>query len=293
MPERPFICTRADTLYDKPLNSVSERAELLLVRIHKCSDRYGRFSADPAVVLGECYMLRSKAASNRADAVDVGDIAKAMQELAAAGCIKFCERGGKRWLQIADHLLYEQDSVSKPRWGDEPEVATQAELPMLTETNLPGQKPSSAETRNKMRVEKTDSKLNSNNDSDAPQAAQSAENVNNSETRAGSAGNDSEGKPKIHFVLPPDEEPKRSKKAKRSEEELILVRIGSLAGDKERIENGGMWRLRFREHPVAVKEALGELQLRLLNPKDGPVKSLGAWLTDKFEEFAGKKRKRA
>lgn len=77
MPERPFICTRAGTLYNVSLNSVSERAELLLTRIRQCSDRFGRLAADPAVVLGECYMLRSIVASRRADAMTIEDMARA------------------------------------------------------------------------------------------------------------------------------------------------------------------------------------------------------------------------
>ncbi|MES2568651.1 MAG: hypothetical protein V4710_01200, partial [Verrucomicrobiota bacterium] len=162
------------------------------------------------VVMGECLAMRMRQ-------LTLEEVTKALGELAAAGCIKFCERGGRRWIQVADHLRYHQNAVHKPRWGDTEELPQQAELPMLCETNLPGEPSSFASSDNKMREEKTNNKSNKNNDSGALKPLPSPENVNNSETRAVSADGESrkapEG-PRLVLNLPPDKEPTPKKKGR-------------------------------------------------------------------------------
>lgn len=293
MPERPFICITSAILYDDGLNSVSEGAETLFRRMDQCSDRYGRFSTDLDIIKGECFAKRKE--------VTAEIIEDRIKELLAVGAIKFCtSRDGSRFIQINERLRYKQDAVNKPRWGDADEAAEQTEFKMPVEVSLPPAKTTRAATRNKMREEKTNNLSNINNDSDASDTTPTPEIVNNSETRAGSAGNDSgevQKPPKLIFELPPDAEseplPKKPQgSAKRSDEDQAIARIGHLCGDKERIENGGIWRNRYRANPFAVNEALGDLQLRLASGKEGPVKNKGAWLTDKFIEIS-QARKRA
>lgn len=67
-------------------------------------------------------------------------------------------------------------------------------------------------------------------------------------------------------------------------ESELLAEIERRCGPASR-KFGGWWRLRIRENPPAVREALGDLAMRIRDPNLRPLKNPGAWLRDRFERI--------
>jgi hypothetical protein len=106
LPERAFICTPSNWLYDPGLNRVSERAELVFRRLAQCTDDKWRFSSDPAVVKSEAFSKRPS--------LRVTLIARCLDELRAAGAIAYHQSDGREWFEVSDHLRYQK---GRSRWG--------------------------------------------------------------------------------------------------------------------------------------------------------------------------------
>jgi hypothetical protein len=70
-------------------------------------------------------------------------------------------------------------------------------------------------------------------------------------------------------------------------ERELLGEIGRRCGKQALDEWGGWWRLRIRQHPVDVREALGELVLRAKDPRLQPLRNPGAWLRKKYLQLTG------
>ncbi len=65
----------------------------------------------------------------------------------------------------------------------------------------------------------------------------------------------------------------------------LMGELKKLLGDSEMSSNGGMWRLRIRDDRVAMREAIGELKLRMAG-RGFYVANKGAWLTKSFRKIS-------
>ena len=71
-------------------------------------------------------------------------------------------------------------------------------------------------------------------------------------------------------------------------ERELLGEISRLCGKTAMEKYGGYWRIQIRRDPVAVREAIAELKLRLGNPRgDGIKKTPGHYLRNKYREISG------
>jgi hypothetical protein len=77
------------------INSVSEAAEVLYLRLIAASDDAGRYWAEPKIVLAKLFTHRSVNGQVTARSVD-----RRLSELAGAGLIRFYDSGGKRYLEM-------------------------------------------------------------------------------------------------------------------------------------------------------------------------------------------------
>lgn len=88
----PLLKTYPDS--DK-INSVSEGAEVLYVRLIAASDDAGRYYGDPQWVLSKLFTARMIQSE-----VTVDDIKNRVDELAAAGLLRVYEHGGKSYIEL-------------------------------------------------------------------------------------------------------------------------------------------------------------------------------------------------
>lgn len=70
-------------------------------------------------------------------------------------------------------------------------------------------------------------------------------------------------------------------------ERELLAEIRAICGEKAMQMYGGWWRLRIREKPVAVREAISDTKIRMRDPHLRPPKNPGGLLRDNFERITG------
>lgn len=96
------------------VNSVSEGAENLYVRLIAQSDDAGRYSADPQWVLAKLYTQRMFAG------LTVAEVASRLVELEQIDLLRFYEVGGKRFLQLVNVFRTHRKDVKRKLVWPEP-----------------------------------------------------------------------------------------------------------------------------------------------------------------------------
>lgn len=94
-------------ILSKKINAVSEGAENLYCRIYVNTDDFGLFHADPKILKGQIYTLRS---------ISVATIGKRLEELIQIGLVKIYENDGEKYLEIVGfdkHQTFRKDYVRK------------------------------------------------------------------------------------------------------------------------------------------------------------------------------------
>ena len=112
----------------KKINAVSEGAENLYYRIYPHTDDFGLFHADPKILKGQIYTLRS---------ISVATIGKRLDELIEIGLVKIYQSNNERYLEIVDfekHQTFRKDYVRK---YDYPKPSTKLYEPVQTRTKSP------------------------------------------------------------------------------------------------------------------------------------------------------------
>ena len=89
------------------INSVSEGAELLYVRLIAQSDDAGRYSADPAWIAAKLFTARMVAGQ-----IKPAQIQKRLEELDAVGLIVFYDSEGREYLEMVDVFKRHRSDVS-------------------------------------------------------------------------------------------------------------------------------------------------------------------------------------
>jgi len=91
----------------RKINAISEGAENLYYRIYPHTDDFGLFHADPKILKGQLYALRS---------ISVTIIEKRLDELIQVGLVKIYENDGEKYLKIVDfekHQDFRKDYTRK------------------------------------------------------------------------------------------------------------------------------------------------------------------------------------
>lgn len=94
-------------ILSKKINAISEGAENLYYRIYVSTDDFGLFHADPKILKGQIYTLRS---------ITVATIEKRLTELIEIGLIRVYENNSEKYLEIVDfekHQTFRKDYVRK------------------------------------------------------------------------------------------------------------------------------------------------------------------------------------
>jgi len=94
-------------ILSKKINAVSEGAENLYYRIYVCTDDFGLFHAEPKILKGQIYTLRS---------ISVATIGKRLDELIGIGLVRLYESDGEKYLEIVGfnkHQTFRKDYVRK------------------------------------------------------------------------------------------------------------------------------------------------------------------------------------
>ena len=71
----------------------------------------------------------------------------------------------------------------------------------------------------------------------------------------------------------------------RGAEGELLAEIRDVCGSDAMRQYGGWWRLQARNHPADIREALGDLKLRRLDPHHKRIRNPGAWLRDRYNRI--------
>lgn len=99
-------------ILSKKINAVSEGAENLYYRIYVSTDDFGLFHADPKILKGQIYTLRS---------ISVATIEKRLNELIEIGLIKIYKNNNERYLEIVGfekHQTFRKDYVRKHEYPE-------------------------------------------------------------------------------------------------------------------------------------------------------------------------------
>ena len=115
-------------ILSKKINAISEGAENLYYRIYVNTDDFGLFHADPKILKGQIYTLRS---------ISVATIGKRLDELIEIGLIKIYEIDGERYLEIVGfekHQTFRKDYVRKHEY---PKPSTKSYEPVRSRTKSP------------------------------------------------------------------------------------------------------------------------------------------------------------
>ena len=94
-------------ILSKKINATSEGAENLYYRIYVNTDDFGLFHADPKILKGQIYTLRS---------ISVATIERRLNELIEIGLVKIYESDGEKYLEIVGfekHQTFRKDYVRK------------------------------------------------------------------------------------------------------------------------------------------------------------------------------------
>jgi len=86
------------------VNSLSDKAEILFIRLLLQADDFGRYHANPKIISSTCYPLKEVKAS---------DITKALNECVKVGLIKIYEAEQKLYLEIQNFKQRLRQKISK------------------------------------------------------------------------------------------------------------------------------------------------------------------------------------
>lgn len=115
-------------ILSKKINAISEGAENLYYRIYVSTDDFGLFHADPKILKGQIYTLRS---------ISVATIRKRLDELIGSGLVRIYESDGEKYLEIVSfdkHQTFRKDYVRKYEY---PKPVTNSYESVRTRTESP------------------------------------------------------------------------------------------------------------------------------------------------------------
>jgi len=94
-----------DWTFSPKVNDLTDKAEILFIRLIMKADDFGRYYADPRIILGNCYPFKSS--------IKLLEIDKLLSELSQKGLISLYESEQKLFLEIQDFRQRLRSAISK------------------------------------------------------------------------------------------------------------------------------------------------------------------------------------
>jgi hypothetical protein len=162
MPDRTI---RQSARTSPTLDALSDGAERMFWRLTTVADDYGRFDADPRVLLAGCFPLRVGRLSSR-------KVAGWLQEMVQFGAVVLYEVDGRRFGYFVKWRKYQHVRAKRSRFPDPPPASKRQQIPTSADTSSQASADASVVTSSTGKTSSTDEQSDLRETTSAPNDAE-------------------------------------------------------------------------------------------------------------------------